>query len=197
MKIQTLLIAVLAIATLSFTINKTASYTVDTEASTVKWKGYKVTGQHFGSVSLKSGSLKFDDGKLSGGEFVIDMTSITVEDLKGGGAKKLGNHLKSKDFFGVDKYPTTTLKITKVVPYGSKSGKYKILADLTIKETTQSIKFFANISEKEGSVTADAKITVDRSDFGVKYGSGSFFSNLGDKTIYDEFDLEISLTAKK
>ena len=196
MKLKTFLVALVALATFSFTISKVADYTVDTEASTIKWKGYKVTGSHFGNVNIKDGSLKFDDNKLVGGSFTIDMTSITVKDLKGDYAKKLEGHLKSKDFFGTDKFPTAKLKITKVVPYGT-SGKYKITADLTIKSTTKSIKFMANVTDNEGTATADAKITVDRSDFDIRYGSGSFFDNLGDKTIYDEFELEISLTAKK
>lgn len=196
MKLKTFLVALVALAAFSFTINKAADYTVDTELSTIKWKGYKVTGSHYGNVSIQSGSLKLDDSKLVGGDFVIDMTSISVKDLEGGSAKKLEGHLKSKDFFGIDKHPTAKLKITKAVPYGT-SGKYKVLADLTIKSTTKSIKFMANVADNEGKVTADAKITIDRSEYDIRYGSGSFFDNLGDKTIYDEFELEINLTARK
>ena len=124
------------------------------------------------------------------------MTSITVTDISGGGAKKLEGHLKSADFFGTEENPTATLKITKAIPYGT-SGAYKIVADLTIKKITKSIKFKANVDMSGNQISANAKITVDRSDFNVRYGSGSFFDNLGDKTIYDEFDIEVKLVANK
>lgn len=195
MQIKTLFVALLAVATLSFTISKVKTTTVDIQKSEVKWKGYKVTGSHHGTVNIKSGSLKFEDKKLKGGNFVMDMTSIAVKDIKGKGAKKLEGHLKSKDFFGTKKYPTAKFKITKVVPYGTK-GKYKITGNLTIKETTKSIKFFTQVTEKDGVTTATADVTVDRSEFNVRYGSGSFFDGLGDRTIYDEFDLEVKLVTK-
>ena len=169
------------------------THQVDTEASQVLWKAYKVTGEHSGKVNVKSGELEFADGALTGGNFVIDMTSIAVTDLEGNMAGKLEGHLKSPDFFGVEKFPTASFKITKVVSRGT-PGSYKVVGDLTIKETTKEIKFQTTLS-KDGK-TANAKITVDRSDFNVKYGSGSFFDGLGDKTIYDEFDLDVKLALK-
>lgn len=165
---------------------------VDTKASVISWKGYKVTGSHYGKISLKSGKLDFNNGALTGGSFEIDMTSMTCEDLSGGMADKLLNHLKSDDFFGVAKYPTAKFVITQVVSRGT-PGAYKILGDLTIKSTTKPIKFFAEVKDEGGKMVATAKITVDRSEFDVRYGSGSFFDNLGDKTIHDEFDLDVKL----
>jgi polyisoprenoid-binding protein YceI len=108
--------------------------------------------------------------------------------LQGGGKGKLEGHLKSDDFFGVAAHPTATIKFTKVVSRGV-AGEYKITANITIKNITKEIKF--NATAKDG--TANATIKLDRSDFDIKYGSGSFFDNLGDKTIYDEFDLAITL----
>lgn len=172
------------------------TYNVDTASSTVVWKGYKVTGSHTGTVKIKNGSLTWDAGKLTGGSFEIDMTSITCTDLDGEYAGKLVGHLKSDDFFGATKYPTAKLVITKAIPQDTK-GNYKLVGNLTIKETTKEIKFMAAVTESSGTITASGKITIDRSEYNVKYGSGSFFDGLGDKTIYDEFDLQVSLVAKK
>lgn len=162
---------------------------VNIKESNIEWKGYKVLGSHTGTIQIKDGSFQFDDnGQLTGGGFIIDMTTIKVTDLEGNGAKKLEGHLSSTDFFGVENHPTATFTITKVVSRGN-PGEYKIVGDLTIKETTKEIKFNANVDEN----FAAADITIDRSEFDVRYGSGSFFDNLGDKTIYDEFDLTVSL----
>lgn len=189
-----LLLPVLAILAMAATAPQT--YNVDVTASNIIWKGYKVTGEHTGTVKLKSGSLLFTDNQLSGGTFEVDMNSITNTDLEGEYAGKLVGHLKSDDFFGVAKFPTAKFVITRAIAQDSK-GNYKILGNLTIKETTKEAKFFANVSESNGKVTAIGKITVDRSEYNVRYGSGSFFDNLGDKTIYDEFDLNVTIVAKK
>ncbi len=166
---------------------------VDVDASTVKWVGKKVTGQHNGSIALKGGRLEMEDGTLTGGLFTIDMTSIVCEDLSGGTKGKLEGHLKSDDFFGVETYPTATFVITRAVPQGP--GKYKVVGNITIKDTTEEIQFPATVEEKDGKYTATADLTIDRSKFDIRYGSGSFFDNLGDKTIYDDFELSISLVA--
>ncbi len=166
---------------------------VDIESSTIKWVGKKVTGQHNGTITLKGGRLEMEDGVLVGGLFTMDMTSIIVEDLSGGSKGKLEGHLKSDDFFGVETFPSSTFVITKAVPQGP--GKYKIVGNITIKKTTEEIQFPATIEEKDGKMIAKADITIDRSKFDVRYGSGSFFDNLGDKTIYDNFDLSVELVA--
>ncbi|MEZ4884483.1 MAG: YceI family protein [Chitinophagales bacterium] len=179
------------------TPTESTSYAVDTEASEVVWKGYKVLGSHTGTIAVKNGNLEFTEGALTGGSFEIDMTSISCSDLEGEWADKLVGHLSSDDFFGVATYPTAKFVITSVVSRGTE-GDYKIIGDLTIKETTKSIKLKAQLTEgEEGEMTATTDATIDRSDFNVKYGSGSFFDGLGDKTIYDEFDLSIKLVATK
>ena len=165
---------------------------VDTEQSVVNWNAYKVTGEHSGTIQVKEGKLNMDHGKLVGGSFIIDMNSIKCTDMQGGGAAKLEGHLKSPDFFGVETYPEAKFEIKQVVSRGT-AGSYKITGDLTIKETTKSTRFNVQLSEEDGVKTATADITLDRSDFDIRYGSGSFFDNLGDKTIYDEFDLSIRL----
>ena len=166
------------------------NYSVDVQASTVTWKGYKVTGKHHGSVQLKDGSVIMEGGQLMGGEFVMDMTSITVEDLSGDMKNKLEGHLKSDDFFGVATHETATLKINDVK---ATDGGYLVTADLTIKGITNPIEFNATTKSDSGKVYATADIKIDRSKFNVRYGSNSFFDNLGDKAIYDDFDLIVNL----
>ncbi|RTE52594.1 YceI family protein [Arenibacter aquaticus] len=160
---------------------------VKTSESTVTWKGYKVTGSHYGTIDLKEGALIFDGNQLIGGEFTVDMGSLVSHDLEGKSKGKLENHLKSDDFFGVAAHPTSKLVFTKVKASGKNS--YEVKGDLTIKGKTKPISF--DISVYGSKATATMK--VDRSLYEVKYGSGSFFDNLGDKTIYDEFDLVVDL----
>ena len=171
------------------------NYKVNTAESTVEWVGKKVTGQHNGVISLQGGRLEMEDEKLVGGIFTIDMTTITDTDLSGESKGKLEGHLKSDDFFGVEKYPASTFVITKAVPQGT--GKYKIVGNITIKGKTEEIQFPVSLEEKDGKIMVSASITIDRSKFDIRYGSGSFFDNLGDKTIYDNFDLTVNLVASK
>lgn len=184
------------IAFVGFAFTTTVSIAVDTAASQITWKGYKVTGEHAGTINVKNGNFIYDGETLKGGSFEIDMTSIACTDLQGEYAGKLVGHLKSDDFFGVATYPTATFEITKVVSRG-KTGDYKVTGNLTIKETTKEIRFNAKVDHSTGIPVATADLTIDRSDFNVKYGSGSFFDNLGDKTIYDEFDLGLKLVGSK
>ncbi|MEM6320648.1 MAG: YceI family protein [Bacteroidota bacterium] len=184
------------LAFVGFAFTEAVTVSVDTNASEITWKGYKVTGEHAGTIVVKDGNFVYEDNVLKGGSFEIDMTSITCTDLTGEYADKLVGHLKSDDFFGVATYPTAKFVITKVASRG-KAGEYKVTGDLTIKETTKEIKFNANVDASSGVPVATADITIDRSDFNVRYGSGSFFDNLGDKTIYDEFDLGLKLVGKQ
>jgi polyisoprenoid-binding protein YceI len=162
--------------------------TVDTEKSTLAWHGEKVTGEHDGMIELKEGWLSWNNDKLTGGEFVIDMSSITNTDLEEAEYNtKLVNHLKSDDFFGVEKFPTAKLEIKSSEKFSN--GKAKIKAHLTIKDITHQIEFDA---QKDGSWFM-AEIIVDRSKYDVRYGSGSFFDNLGDKMIYDDFTMTVKI----
>lgn len=188
--------SILLVSSFLFAFVTVASVEVDTNESVITWKGYKVTGEHEGTIKVKRGDLEFTDGMLSGGTFLIDMPTIAVTDLQGGSAAKLEGHLKSADFFGVDNFPTAMLAITKVVSRGT-AGDYRVTADLTIKEITESIRFNTKVNEEGGAYVATADLTIDRSDFDVRYGSGSFLDNLGDRTIYDEFDLNVKLVTKK
>ncbi len=179
---------------LVFGFSATATTPIDGEKkevkaseSTVTWKGYKVTGSHEGTIDLKSGYLEMDGKKLTGGEFTVDMTSLSNSDLEGDSKGKLEGHLKSDDFFGVATHPTAKLVFTSVKPLNKNS--YTVTGDLTIKETTKPITFVVSVYENKATAT----MKVDRAEYDVRYGSGSFFDNLGDKTIYDEFDLVVDL----
>lgn len=177
------------------TENTQETYTVDASASQIDWLGKKVTGEHNGTIALKDGSFEFTDGKLTGGNFTVDMTSIDNSDLEGEWKGKLVGHLKSDDFFGVEKYPTAKFVITGVVSQGP--GKYKITGDMTIKDKTNEVKFNADFKENDDQLTGLASIVIDRSEYDVRYGSGSFFDDLGDKTIYDDFELTVKIVANK
>lgn len=187
--IRTLAIFILA---LSFTGGVYAGTgKVDTSKSTVKWLGKKVTGEHFGAISVKEGNLEVSSGKITSGKVVIDMQSLTVEDIKDANMNgKLVGHLKSDDFFGVETYTTSELVLSKVESNGN---NHTFTGSLTIKGTTNPTTFTA-VSSKSGSVTNyKGTITIDRSKYNVRYGSNSFFENLGDKAIYDDFTLDFNL----
>lgn len=177
-------IMILAITTMAFT--NISEKNVDVKQSKVTWKGYKVTGQHEGTIDLKEGKLTFENNVLKGGHFVIDMTTLGSTDLEGEWKGKLDGHLKSDDFFGVEKFPTASLKITKVEKKGE---NYTVTGDLTIKNITNPITFDMMVKDN----TASAALKIDRSKFDVRYGSPSFFNDLQDKAIYDEFDINVNL----
>ena len=176
-------IAVVAFMTFSFTTVEGDKKEIKTENSKVVWKGYKVTGSHQGVIAIKSGQLTFNEDKLTGGDFIIDMSTITNTDLEGEYKGKLEGHLKSDDFFGIEKFPTASLIFKKVKSTGKNS--YEVTGDLTIKGKTGSVTFDVSIYGNK----ANASLKIDRTKFDVRYGSTSFFDGLKDKAIYDEFDL--------
>lgn len=193
-KTSLLLIAIFSIALVKANDPiKDGKVAVDANKSEITWLGEKVTGEHKGTIDIKEGNLEIKGGELTGGSFIIDMSTITNSDLSGEYKGKLEGHLKSDDFFGVAKHPTASLVITKVVKNGD---NYSITADLTIKGITNAIQFRAQMVEAKGSYNVNATIVIDRSKYDVRYGSGSFFDDLGDKTIYDDFTLTVKLVTK-
>lgn len=160
---------------------------IDASKSTVNWVGKKVTGSHEGTINMKDGALVFKGTKLSGGMFNVDMPSIIVTDLEGKSKASLEGHLKSEDFFGTEKFSTANLVFKKIADKGN--GVYGITADLTIKGKTNPINFDITVS----SNTATAELKVDRTKYDITYKSGNFFTDLGDKVIYDDFELNVKL----
>jgi polyisoprenoid-binding protein YceI len=172
------------------------TYKADLTNSKLTWIGKKVTGEHNGTIALASGEFVVENDVIKKATFDIDMKSLKDLDLTDEGYKaKLEGHLKSDDFFGVDKFPKATFVLDKATKL--EKGITTIKGKLTIKGVTQPIEFKAVISNTPEGYKIWANITIDRTKFGLKYGSGSFFDNLGDKTIYDEFYVNINLLMKK
>ena len=162
--------------------------TVDAGKSSINWIGKKVTGSHEGTIGIKSGNLVFAKDKLKGGTFVVDMPTIIVTDLAPGkGKEDLEGHLKANDFFGTAKFPTATLVFKKIA--AKKAGVYTVTGDLTIKGITKPIVFDLATT----ATTAATTLKIDRTKYDIKYNSGNFFQNLGDKVINDEFELKVAL----
>ena len=161
---------------------------IDVNKSKIEWTGKKVTGQHSGTVKFQDGVLGFKGGKLSGGTFTVDMTSIAVTDLQAGqGKEKLEGHLKSDDFFGTQQFATATL-VFKTIAAKTKNT-YTVTADLTIKGKTNPVTFDLTT----GPNSATSTFSIDRTKYDIRYGSGSFFDNLGDKAISDTFEVSVTL----
>ena len=176
------------------------TYKLSKEASKVEWTGKKVTGQHSGNISIEESELFVKNDIIEGGTIIFDMTSITCNDMQGEMSDKLVSHLKSNDFFSVEKFKTATFKIKSVkLLNAAEEGKANqtITGDLTIKGITHEISFPAMVSFKNGKMVAIGEATVDRSKFDVRFGSPSFFENIGEKAIYDDFTLNFKLAAKK
>ena len=178
-------------ATMSFA----QKHQVDVKTSSVLWHAEKFTGEHDGTVQIKSGEIELKKDALVGGNLVIDMTTIKCTDIEGEWSDKLVRHLKSPDFFGVEKFPTSNIMIESVAE--TKEGEYDVRAVLTIKGISQPMNFKASLTKTEKTIQLTATLIIDRSKFDVRYGSSSFFDDLGDKTIYDEFTMKVDIKAAK
>ena len=180
-------IAIALLVAFGTTIATAQTKKVDTQKSTITWNAKKVTGEHTGTVNLKEGNLTFKSGKLAGGNFTVDMTSLVTTDLSGDWKGKLEGHLKSEDFFGTEKNPTSTLVFKKIA--AKPNGVYSVTADLTIKGITNPVTFDLTVK----GTTATTVVTIDRTKYGIKYNSKNFFESIGDKAIYDDFTLTVNL----
>lgn len=165
---------------------------IDLKQSKLEWTGKKLGGEHYGEIQLSSGHLSFTKNKLSGGSFEMDMASITCADIADTKSnKRLVDHLKSEDFFSVVRFPTSKFVITKVEP--KSTNEYTVTGNLTIKGETNPITFTANVNSINNQTVANATLTFDRSKYDVKFGSQSFFENLGEKLVYDDVDMIVKL----
>lgn len=166
---------------------------IDPASSTVQWHGKKVVGgAHTGKVRIKSGSLTLNGTQVKAAEVVVDLSSMINDDLTDAAwNQKLVGHLKSADFFDVEKFPTASLSINRV-EY-SKDGKATAHGNLTIKGKSNPINFPVSEQAGKDGPTYKAEIAFDRTAFDIRYGSGKFFSNLGDKMIADEVRLNVEV----
>ena len=175
---------------------------INTQLSSIKWTGSKVYESHYGTINIDRGVLNIkDDGELGGGEFVIDMNSLLCTDLSGKLKEKLEGHLKDEDFFEVQNFPKSVIKITNIARYavapGPKYPTYEITADLSIKDITHSIIFDAHVIKQEINHEVTANFKIDRTKWEIEYNSGNFFENLGDKLILDEIEFDIHLISQE
>ncbi|MDO7887080.1 YceI family protein [Hymenobacter cheonanensis] len=180
---------------------KIVSYKLQPQLSTLGWEGKAVTHGHNGTMQFASGDLQVNGNQVVGGTVVVDMKSMKATDITDASnhAKFVG-HMSSDDFFGAEKYPTSTFKITSVKPIAgaaANADNATITGDMTIKGVTQQISFPAKVGVKNGVAAATGKVTIDRTKFGLKYGSKTFFDSIGDKAIYDTFDLTFNVVAKQ
>jgi polyisoprenoid-binding protein YceI len=170
------------------------TYKVDNESSKLAWLAKKATGEHNGEVKVSNGSFVVDNNTLKSGSFDIDLNTITDADLADKPSNdKLVSTLKSETFFNTDKFPKAAFVITSAAK--TSGQQYDIKGKLTIKGITNDVSFPATVTIASKKITAVAKITVDRTKYDIKFRSKNFFENLGDKVIYDDFDLNVNLNA--
>ena len=190
------LVALLIVSVSFIKPAKKEVYKIDSQKSSIEWLAKKVTGQHGGTIKLASGQLETNGKALKSGSFSIDMNTIVCTDLQGEYNGKLIGHLRSEDFFSVEKNPISKFVITKVTAAGT--DRANITGNLTIKGITQAITFPASVKKQGDAIVAVAKnVKVDRTKYDIRYGSKSFFASIGDKAIDDEFELSINLVATK
>ncbi|WDF78683.1 YceI family protein [Mucilaginibacter sp. KACC 22773] len=169
---------------------ETQKFEIVSTQSNIDWVGRKVTGAHNGTIAVKEGEFILNDGKLAGGKFTIDTTSIKILDVTDPATNaQFAGHLASDDFFSIEKYPEATLHITSV------SGNH-VEGDLTIKGITHPVGFDAAININGNLLTTTGKLVIDRTKYGIKFRSGNFFKDLGDTLIYNDFELNVNVTAK-
>ena len=165
-----------------------ATYNIKLDESSLVWTGREVsTSSHYGSINFTSGQFEIADGLISQGEFLVDMTSINVQDMTGGSKERLEGHLRSDDFFSVESFPTAHLYISSSEVISN--GKWMVNGFLTIKDISHPV-LFEMANTEDGW---NANLVFDRSKYNVKFRSGTFFENLGDKLIYDDIELKINL----
>lgn len=187
------LLLTITIGLFSFNNAHTDHFKIDTKKSNIKWVGSKITGSsHEGNISISEGNISVNHGNMVKAEFVVDMSTISCTDLEGKKAQYLVDHLKNEDFFDVPNHPLAYLKLVKATQ--NEKG-YNIIATLTIKEQTHPVVFDIEWTQRGTTALASGSLTFDRSKYDVRYGSDSFFDDLGDKAINDEVTLEFSIVA--
>ena len=164
---------------------------IDLEKSWLRWKATKVTGSHEGPIKIKTASVELEKGLIKKGQFIVDMDTLSSDDMKEGKWRtKLIDHLKSDDFFSVKKFKTAVLNIkgSKALP----NGDLKVKGSLIIKGVSKPVEFIA----KKAGPNFKGDLIFDRTHYNIKYGSSSFFKNLGDKVIHDDVKLSFLIKLK-
>ncbi|MDJ1479864.1 YceI family protein [Cytophagaceae bacterium YF14B1] len=173
---------------------ETKYFNIVSEKSKIEWIGRKVTGTHNGTITIKEGTLVFTEDRFKSGQVIVDTTSITILDVTDPATNdQFAGHLASDDFFSSEKYPEAVLEITDAIP--ESDNDYHLNGNLTIKGITHPISFYATVYVIGQVLTASGKITIDRTKYGMRFRSGNFFKDLGDTLIYNNFDLDVYITA--
>ena len=189
-KVSFILSALAFVAFTQTSIAAPSTSPVSTKASSIVWNAKKVTGEHTGTIGISAGKLVVNKNQITGGNFTIDMKSIVCKDITDPEYnKKFVGHISSGDFFEIEKFPTAQFVITKV------AGN-QVSGNLTIKGITKAISFPAQIAVNNGKVSAKANITIDRTDYDIKFGSKKFFESIGDKAIFHDFSLAVTLVSE-
>ena len=197
------LLTLCAIASMTLTAfatnpnNATTRYKVDPESSSLTWHATKVTGAHMGTINVANGYFSVTDGNLTSANVIVDMQSIKCTDLEGEWADKLVGHLNSDDFFNVTEHRTSSFTLRNMTELKEAKGDatHSVTGDFTIRGITKSVTFDAKVANKDGKMSIEGTAELNRAEFDVKYGSGSFFDNLGDNLIHDNFSVGFSLVA--
>ncbi len=166
------------------------AYVIDAETSSMLWTGAKVTGEHTGTIEIKSGAMTVEDGAMTEGSVVIDMTTIDCCEEPEGSLPSLVTHLHSDDFFSTEDHPTAEFIMTE---FKKGDAAYEVKGTLTIKGIENEIEFQANVEAVDEEYRLTASVELDRTLWDIRYESASFFSNLGDSVIDDEFTLEFDV----
>ncbi len=174
--------------------NNERTYNVDLENSSLMWTAEKLTGSHWGYINLDKGAITVQKNKILSGEFIVDMSTISVMDIKDSPwGQKLENHLKNSDFFDIEKFSDASFIIKNI---STINNQETIKGDLTIKGITEAIEFPAEIKFSKSGVIAKGRISVDRTKYDIKYRSQKYYPDIGDKLIYDIFYIDFELKAK-
>ena len=175
--------------------NKMAKFKIQQTSSTVNWTGKKVLGLHTGSINIANGFIEMTDNNMLSGEIEIDMTTIVITDIED---KKTHDeflaHLLNDDFFSVDKFKTAKLTIISATKIAI--NQFKIDGNLTIKDITHPVSFIATVEVFTDFLHSLGEIVIDRTLYNIRYGSGKFIDNLGNKLIYDDFVLQFKLVGQ-
>ena len=168
-------------------------YVMDNDNSSIKWTGRELsTKSHYGSLQMKNGSLTVNTDGTVNGIIKIDMTTIDCEDLQGRSKASLERHLRSDDFFSVESHPIATLTFKSEGGIGA-GNKLAFNGDLEIKGISHPISFESELKSVDPKVSALVDMTFDRSKYNVRFRSGTFFQNLGDKLIYDDIEISVNI----
>ncbi|WP_029269942.1 YceI family protein [Flavobacterium sp. KJJ] len=174
---------------------ETTNFKIVSSNSSVDWTGRKVTGVHNGTIGIKEGNFVLNDGKVKSGNIIINTSSIKILDVTDPATNaQFAGHLASDDFFSIEKFPTASFDILSVKELSNST--YYLEGNLTIKNITHIVGFEALVENNQNAITLKGKLVIDRTKYDIKFRSGNFFKDLGDTLIYNDFDLDFTITAE-